>query len=50
MIGGFDGTVVGVLLGSEQVVDEVTGQKRNLNPYESMLKALDQSVLHAVRV
>ena len=51
MIGGFDGSVVSLILGGEQtIVDESTGKVRQLNAYENMLKALDQEVLKQVKI
>lgn len=51
MIGGFDGAVVTNILGGETtVVDEKTGKVRQLNPYENMLKALNQEVLAQVSI
>eukprot|EP00005_Dracoamoeba_jomungandri_P005486 CAMPEP_0174260390 /NCGR_PEP_ID=MMETSP0439-20130205/9682_1 /TAXON_ID=0 /ORGANISM="Stereomyxa ramosa, Strain Chinc5" /LENGTH=535 /DNA_ID=CAMNT_0015344623 /DNA_START=31 /DNA_END=1638 /DNA_ORIENTATION=- len=46
MIGGFDGAIVSLILGGEkEIVDQKTGEKRLLNAYENMLKALDQELL-----
>jgi len=51
MIGGFDGSVVSLVLGGETtVVDKKTGKVRQLNAYENMLKALDQEVLLQLKV
>ena len=50
MIGGFDGSVVTLLLGGDEVIDAETGEKRKPNAYESMLKALDQEVLRQVKL
>ncbi len=55
IISGFDGNIITSILGgeqtkTEQIVDsitqEVTTVTRKLNPYENMLKALDQPVLN----
>jgi hypothetical protein len=51
LISGFDGAIVTAILGGqEEVVDEVTGKKRKLNPREQMVKALDQEILNRVQV
>jgi len=51
MIGGFDGSVVTLILGGETtVVDQKTGKVRQMNAYENMLKALDQQVLLQLKV
>ena len=50
MIGGFDGSVVTLLLGGDEVIDAETGEKRKPNAYESMLKVLDQEVLRQVKL
>jgi hypothetical protein len=51
MLSGFDGSVLSLILGGEQVtIDASTGEKRKLNPYEQMLKALNQQILKKVRV
>jgi len=51
MIGGFDGSVVSIILGGETtVVDKKTGKVRQLNAYENMLKALDQEVLLKLKI
>jgi len=51
MIGGFDGSVVTLILGGETtVVDAKTGKVRQLNAYENMLKALDQESLLQLKV
>eukprot|EP01088_Endostelium_zonatum_P016471 TRINITY_DN4465_c0_g1_i2.p1 TRINITY_DN4465_c0_g1~~TRINITY_DN4465_c0_g1_i2.p1 ORF type:complete len:548 (+),score=149.41 TRINITY_DN4465_c0_g1_i2:167-1810(+) len=51
MIGGFDGSIVTMLLGGEtKVVDKVTGKERQMNAYENMLKALDQEVLKEIKI
>lgn len=51
MISGFDGAIVTSLLGGlEQKVDEVTGEKRQLNAQEMMEKCLDQEILNKIKV
>ena len=51
LISGMDGAIVtSILGGQEEVVDEQTGEKRKLNPYEQMVKALDQEVLNQIKV
>ncbi len=46
-----DGAIVTAILGGqEEVIDEKTGEKRKLNPYEQMIKALDQEILNRVQV
>ena len=51
MIGGYDGSILTLLLGGEDsTVDEATGEERKLNAYENMLKALDQELLRRVRL
>lgn len=50
MISGFDGSIVSQLLYGEEIVDEVTGEKRKANPYEQMFNALNQEVLNSVTV
>lgn len=51
MIGGFDGSVVTLILGGKQTtVDTTTGEVRQLNAYENMLKALDQELLRQVKI
>ena len=44
LISGMDGAIVSTILegDDERVVDEKTGEQRKLNPYEMMVKALDQ--------
>lgn len=51
LISGFDGSVLTLITdeGSSKV-DPVTGETVRLNPFESMLKALDQEVLRQVKV
>jgi hypothetical protein len=48
MISGFDGAIVSNILGTDDVVDEATGQKRKANPEEVMLNALNQEILNMV--
>lgn len=51
MMGGFDGASISLVLGGEGfIVDHKTGKKRQLNPYENMLKILNQEVLQQVKV
>ena len=51
MIGGFDGAVVTQILGGETTtIDKKTGEARQLNAYENMLKALNQEVLMQVSI
>ena len=51
LISGFDGAIVTTLLGGmEEVVDEVTGEKRKPTPEEMMMQALDQEILSKVEV
>jgi hypothetical protein len=51
MIGGFDGAVITNILGGEQTtIDEKTGEVRQLNAYENMLKALNQEVLTQIKL
>jgi hypothetical protein len=51
MIGGFDGAIITQIVGGQQtVVDKATGQVRQLNAYENMLKALDQELLQQIKV
>jgi len=51
MIGGFDGSIVTLILGGETtVVDTKTGKVRKLNAYENMLKALDQEALLQLKI
>lgn len=51
MIGGFDGSVVSLILGGESTtVDTETGKVRQLNAYENMLKALEQEILLQVKL
>jgi len=49
MIGGFDGTIISKLLGEEVKVQNTDQQKKQLTPYEAMLKALDQKVLNELQ-
>ena len=50
LISGFDPTIVDTLLGNDTVVDQQTGEKRKLTPYEQMVKCLDQAVLNKVTI
>jgi len=51
MIGGFDGSIVTMIVGGQtKVVDEKTGKVRQLNAFENMLKALDQEVIKEVKI
>lgn len=48
MISGFDPAIVTLLLGGQQVVDKVTGEKRNPTMEEMVETALTQEVLNLV--
>lgn len=50
LVSGFDGAIVSSILGGvdEKVVDAKTGEVRKLNPYEMMVKCLDQEVLNKI--
>lgn len=51
LISGFDGAIVTSLLaGMEEVVDETTGEKRQITPLEAMNKSLNQEILNRVKV
>lgn len=51
MISGFDPASISLILGSEQeTIDEITGEKRQLNAYENMEKVLDQDLLNMLKV
>jgi len=51
MIGGFDGSVVSLIIGGETtIVDKTTGKVRQLNAYENMLKAINQEVLLQLKI
>ncbi len=51
MIGGFDGSVVSLIIGGETTtIDKATGEVRQLNPAENMLKALNQDVLQQIKL
>lgn len=51
MIGGFDGSIVSLLLsGQQSTIDTHTGTERQFNAYENMLKALDQEALRQIRL
>lgn len=48
MIGGFDGSILSTLIGEEPKQTSSSGPAKaslNINPYDAMLKALDQEVL-----
>jgi len=48
MIGGFDGAIISLLIGEEVATtakSNSTGNNQQINPFEAMLKALDQEVL-----
>ncbi len=50
-ISGFDGAAITTILGGQQeVVDQTTGQVRKMNPYEQMIKVLNQSLLTQVKL
>lgn len=50
MIGGFDGAILTLLLGGDEIIDEKTGEKRKPTPTEAMLIALNQELLQNVKV
>lgn len=51
LISGFDGAIVTAILGGqEEIIDEKTGEKRKLTPYETMVKALDQEILNKIQI
>jgi hypothetical protein len=51
MISGFDGSSLSLILGGQQdTIDAVTGEKRQLNPYENMIKMLDQELLNMLKI
>jgi len=51
MIGGYDPSIITLLLGGEQTtIDKTTGEVRQLNAYEQMLKALTQEILLEVKL
>lgn len=51
MISGFDGSILSLILsGESSTIDAKTGEHRQLNAYENMLKALQQDVLLQVKV
>jgi len=51
LIGGFDGSVVTLVLGGETtVVDKETGKVRQMNAYENMCKALAQELLLQLKI
>ena len=51
IISGFDPAIITNICGGvTEVIDEKTGEKRALTPYENMLKALDQDVLKQLSV
>ena len=51
IISGFDPTIIDTLVGGEtEVVDKITGEKRKLNPYENMIKSLDQEILNQLKI
>jgi len=51
LISGFDPTVIQLILGGEQeVVDKITGERRQLTPREQMDKALNQELLNRIVV
>lgn len=49
MIGGFDGSIISLLVGGEELDSQNKNERvvetSSMNPYEAMLKALDQEVL-----
>ena len=46
LLSGYDSSIVTAILGSQEIIDKTTGEKRKLNPYEQMLKVLDQEILN----
>lgn len=50
LVSGFDPSIVTTILGGEIVVDKVTGEKRQANPYEVMEKCLSQELLLELEV
>lgn len=50
LVSGFDPSIVTNILGTPDVVDKVTGEKRKANPYEIMLNALNQEILNLLTV
>lgn len=51
IIGGFDGSVISLILGGESTVTDIkTGETLQLNVFENMLKALDQELLKQVKI
>ena len=50
ILSGFDGSVITLILGGEEVIDKETGEKRKLNPIESMMIALNQELLRYAQV
>ena len=48
LISGFDGSIISLILGGEQKVDKVTGEKRDLTMEEAVIEALNQEVLQLV--
>lgn len=49
LISGFDPAIVTAILGGDEVVDKVTGEKRKATAYEQMLNALDQEILNMLQ-
>lgn len=50
MIGGFDGSIISLLIGGEQAPVQADGTRKMLTPYEAMLQALNQEVLTKIQV
>jgi hypothetical protein len=51
LISGFDGAIVtSILGGTEEIIDEKTGEKRKPTPEEVMQMALDQEILNRIEV
>ncbi len=51
IIGGFDPSVVSLIIGGEQTkTDEKTGETRQLKPLEQMMKALNQDTILQVKI
>lgn len=50
LISGFDPSIVTAILGGEEVIDKQTGEKRKENPYEVMIRSLDQEILNLIKV
>lgn len=49
-ISGFDGAILTLLLGGDEIIDAKTGEKRKPNPVEAMMIALNQELLTYVQI